>query len=354
MPAVSRSTRTLLFLVLLCGGLYFAKGFLVPIVFAALLAILVMPVNNWLEQKGLSKALSAVLCVLMLLTIVSGVVALLWWQLAGLAQDADQVAGQLNKVPARLQEYIHQKIGIPVAKQQQMIKEQGAGISSGAGGKIAGAAGSVVSMLGTSLLVTVYIFLFVYYRLHLEAFVLRLVAVDEKERTKTIISSSGDVARQYISGLGIMVGLLWVLYGIGFSIIGVKHALFFAVLCGLLEIMPYVGNLSGTLLTAAMAFTQGGSSMALWVLLVYGIIQFTQTYLIEPLVVGARVSINPLCTIVIIVLGEAIWGVAGMILAIPILGIVKIVCDNIPRLQPFGFLIGEVKERRRRVAAIKE
>jgi predicted PurR-regulated permease PerM len=83
--------------------------------------------------------------------------------------------------------------------------------------------------------------------------------------------------------------------------------------------------------------------MALWVLAVYAIIQFTQTYLLEPLVVGARVSINPLCTIVIIVAGEMLWGIPGMILAIPMLGIIKIICDSIPELQPYGFLIGEVK-----------
>lgn len=93
------------------------------------------------------------------------------------------------------------------------------------------------------------------------------------------------------------------MYGVDFSIIGIKQALFFAILCGLLEIVPYVGNLTGSLITSVMAFTQGGSSMALWVLAVYGIVQFTQTYFLEPLIVGAKVSINPLCTIMVIIAG---------------------------------------------------
>ena len=61
---------------------------------------------------------------------------------------------------------------------------------------------------------------------------------------------------------------------------------------------------------------------------------------------GEQVDINPLFTIMVIVLGEMIWGVAGMILAIPLLGMVKIICDHYPALQPYGFLIGTENPRK--------
>ncbi len=337
--------RTMVFLFLLCCGLYFAKSFLVPIVFGSLLAMLLVPLSAWMERKGVNKALAAILCVLLLIAVVSGLIALLSWQVAGIAKDADQISEQLNKLPGKIQEYIHSTFGVSTEAQQKMMKEQSSGMSSKAGAKIAGVAGSVLSLLGTSLVVTIYIFLFIYYRNHLEDFVLKLAPTDNREQAKKIMTSSSKVAQQYIRGLGMMIATLWVMYGIGFSIIGVRHALFFAVLCGLLEIVPFVGNLTGTLITALMAFNQGDGRMVLWVLVVYAIVQFTQTYLLEPLIVGARVSINPLCTIIVIIVGEMIWGIPGMILAIPMLAIVKIICDNIPALKPFGFLIGEVKER---------
>ena len=74
---------------------------------------------------------------------------------------------------------------------------------------------------------------------------------------------------------------------------------------------------------------------------------FLQTYLLEPLVVGAEVNINPLFTIISLVLGDLIWGIPGMILAIPLLGIVKIVCDHIEPLKPYGFLIGHDRKKKK-------
>ncbi len=340
---ITKATRVLLFFFLFFGGLYFGRDFLVPIIFAALLAMLLTPICMWLERRGLYRGLATTACVLLLIGVVIGIVALLSWQLAGISGDADQVIGQLNKIPGKLQEYIHTTVGIPVEQQRKMVNPDD--ITSQAGAKLAALANSAMAAVGTALLVLIYIFLFIYYRDHLRNFVLKFVPADDMERARRVMLSCSSVAQQYISGLGMMIGVLWIMYGIGFSIVGVKHALFFALLCGLLEMMPYVGNLTGTLLTAVMAFTQGGSNMALWVIAVYAVVQFTQTYLLEPLIVGARVSINPLCTIMVVILGEMVWGIPGMILAIPLLGIIKIICDNITWLQPFGYLIGEVRQR---------
>ncbi len=347
MDVITKFTKIMMFLLLLCGGLYITKGFLVPITFGALLAMLFVPLCTWLEKRGVGKALSAVLCVLAFVALASGIIALLSWQLSGLAHDADQITKQLSSIPDRVQEFIHHTVGMTVEQQEQMMKQQD--LSSKAGAKLGILANSAASLLATFFLVIVYIFLFIYYRGHLENFILKLVSEEDRERTEKIIMSSGKVAQQYISGLGMMIGVLWIMYGLGFSIIGVRHALFFAILCGLLEMMPYVGNLIGTTITALMAYSQGGSSMALWIIGVYLAVQFTQTYVLEPLIVGARVSINPLCTIIVIILGEMLWGIPGMILAIPILGIVKIICDNVTWLQPLGFLIGEVKQKEQKV-----
>ncbi len=65
--------------------------------------------------------------------------------------------------------------------------------------------------------------------------------------------------------------------------------------------------------------------MIMGILITYALVQFIQSYIIEPLVVGSEVNINPLFTIIAIVLGEAVWGVPGLILAIPLLGIFKII-----------------------------
>jgi predicted PurR-regulated permease PerM len=141
--------------------------------------------------------------------------------------------------------------------------------------------------------------------------------------------------------------MLWVMYGIGFSIAGVNNALFFAVLCGVLELVPFVGNITGTSITVLMALAQSSDiKVVVGVIITYALVQLIQTYILEPLVVGDRLNLNPLFTILIIVVGEAVWGIAGMILAVPLLGIFKIICDNCEPLKDYGFLIGPPKEKK--------
>jgi predicted PurR-regulated permease PerM len=196
-------------------------------------------------------------------------------------------------------------------------------------------------------------FLFLYYRSHIKNFILKLTDRADKELADEIVDKSGQVAQKYLSGLGAMIFILWIMYGIGFSIIGVENAIFFAVLCGILEIVPFVGNLTGTSLTVLSVVVQGGDTrMIIWVLVTYFVVQFIQTYILEPLVVGEQVSINPLFTIMSIVVGEMVWGISGMILAIPLIGIFKIVCDHVPALQPYGFLIGPAVKKERRKSLI--
>ena len=101
-----------------------------------------------------------------------------------------------------------------------------------------------------------------------------------------------------------MIVLLWVMYGVGFSLVGVKNAVFFGVICGLMEIVPFIGNITGTAITVISSMSQGAdTNMVIGIIVTYGIIQFLQTYIVEPLVVGAEVKINPLFIIIGIVIG---------------------------------------------------
>jgi predicted PurR-regulated permease PerM len=112
-----------------------------------------------------------------------------------------------------------------------------------------------------------------------------------------------------------------------------------------LEIIPFVGNITGTTLTVLVTTLNGGdSTKIIGIIITYGIVQFIQGWFLEPLILGAQVKINPLFTIIALILGELLWGISGVILAIPITAIFKIICDNVEPLKPYGFLIGEINE----------
>lgn len=342
---LSKTIQVLFFFFLVFAALHFAKPFLVPFTIAGILSMLFLPLSNRLEGKGVSRGLSIVVCILILVAIIAGIISLVSWQIADMAQDASKMQQHITQSLDKLKQYISNTVGIPPEKQQQMIQQQQQSGGGGASKMVTGIMSGLSGVLVDTVLMLVYIFLLMFFRTHIKKFILMLVPKEEKNNTIKIIGNTTKVARQYVTGLGMMIVILWIMYGIGFSIVGVKNAIFFAILCGILEIVPFVGNIAGTSLTLLMALSQGaGSGMVIGILVTYALVQFIQTYILEPLVVGSEVNINPLFTIVVIVVGELVWGIPGMILAIPLLGIVKVVCDNVETLKPYGFLIGEEKK----------
>ncbi len=338
---LSRAVFYLLFLFLLFAGLYYAKSFLIPIAFASLLSMLLLLIAEWLGKKSIGKVMSIVLAILVLLAFFTGIIWLISWQLSDIMRDSESINQNLTKKIAEFRSYISSSLGITQAKQDEMIdKQQSEG--SGMASKIMSGLGGFMTDF---LLVLIYIFLFMYFRTHLKKFILQLIPETDSAKAKVVMFKCQTIARKYITGLAMMIVCLWVMYGIGFSIAGVKSPILFAVLCGVLEIIPFVGNLAGTAITILMTIAQGGgTNVMIGILITYALVQFIQSYIIEPLVVGAEVNINPLITIMGIVLGELVWGIPGMILAVPFLGIFKIICDHIEGLRPYGFLLGQEKK----------
>jgi predicted PurR-regulated permease PerM len=309
--------------------------------------MLFLPISSRLERNGFKRGLSVGACILIFICFIAGIIALISWQISDLASDFTGMEQKVTQSIDKFKQTLSNTFGISPEKQQEMMKKQQQSGGGGMSSIVTGIMSSIMSMLVDTILVLVYIFLLMFYRRHIKQFILKLVPQEDKAKTTKIIYSSTNVAQHYLGGLAMMIVLLWIMYGIGFSIAGVKNAFFFAILCGLLEIIPFIGNLAGTALTLLMALTQGGgSNIIIGILITYALVQFIQSYIIEPLVVGAEVNINPLFTIIAIVLGETVWGVPGMILAIPLLGIFKIICDNVESLKPYGFLIGEEKKKK--------
>jgi predicted PurR-regulated permease PerM len=344
MPKLSAAVNVLFLFVLSIAGLYFASPFLVPLTLAAVLSMVFIRLSNYFESKGIGRAYASFYCILIFVLIAGLIIAILSIQLGNLAENLQGMEKRLTQMLESLKEWINQTLGIKKAAQQKMIDESTSGKSSGL--MLSFAAG-LLGIMANTILVLVYMYLFLCLRGHIKKFILKLVPKKENADTTEIIHKAGKVSQKYLSGLAAMIVVLWIMYGIGFSIVGVESALFFAVLCGLLEIIPFVGNLTGTTLTVLAVMAQGGNSkMIIGVLITYFLVQFIQTYILEPLIVGEQVNINPLFTIMAIVLGEAVWGIAGMILAVPLLGMLKIVCDSYPDLQPYGFLIGSENPRK--------
>jgi predicted PurR-regulated permease PerM len=316
-----------------------------PLAMAGVLALVFMPCCVWLEKQGMKKIFASVICGLIFIFLMSCVIAFLIWHVKSIAGNLSELGQNLSSLAGRGQQLIHDKLGLTASKQGGLLNSpQPAGEGSDMAKTVATIMSVLINIAINLILIVVYMVMLLCQRHRFKEFVLSLVPADTQSQTKMILIRSVRVVQHYLFGLGVVIACLWVMYSIGFSIVGIKNAIFFAILCGLLEIVPFVGNLTGSTLTSLMALSQGGGfSMVLGVLGTYALIQFIQFYIISPLVMRAQVNVNPLFTIFILIAGELLWGIPGMILAIPFLGIAKILFDNIKPLQPLGDLIGREK-----------
>ncbi len=321
--------------------LYFAAPFLIPIVLAALLAMLLVTTAERLEKVGIGRAVASFIPILLFVCTIVLLGLILSWQINRLAEDFLETKAEIITKIDAIRGWINETLGIDPDVQEKMLQEQEKEASTWASTLFFNVIDTVSSVVINAILVVIYTYLLIFYRSHLKKFILNIVPNDEKQHAHTIIHKSVTVSGRYLIGLFNMVGVLWIMYSVGFTLVGLKGAIFFAIICGLLEIVPFFGNFVGNLIAIFSVLAQGGDGrMVLGVIAVYLTVQFLQTYILEPLVVGQQVNINPLFTIMALVAGELLWGIAGMALAIPVIGIVKIICDHVPPLKPYGVLLG--------------
>lgn len=337
--SLSSVIKKLFVLFLVVSGLFFAQEFLIPLCIGGVLATLFLPFCHWMEKKKLSKGIAVFICFLSLLLSIFILISLLGYKISELISDIATLKIKCIEAGTHIQKYIFNHLNISIDEQFKILKNEQPSYANMMQFMIS----SVTSFLSNFILLLVYFVFILYYRNHIKNFLIQLTAKSQQEEMQEIIQKVTSVSQQYLLGLSKMIFLLWIMYGIGFSVIGVKNAVFFSILCGLLEIVPFVGNITGTILTVLVSTMHGASlEVIIGILVVYGTIQLIQGWILEPLILGPQVKINSLFTIIALVLGDLLWGIPGIILAIPLTAMFKIVCDHIEPLKPFGFLIGEI------------
>jgi predicted PurR-regulated permease PerM len=332
--------KKLLTFVLIVGILIIAKAFLIPLSFSGIVAMLFLPMCNWLMRKRVPKGLAVFICVVALVLIIATFATLVGFKIAEILNDVALVKEKLLASFVEMQLYIFKHLGISISQQSQILQQEQPAIAT----IVQAVFSSVSGLFANVSLVLIYFMFLLFYKGHIKQFVIMLVGESKQSATTELLQSITNVSQQYIVGLCKMIMCLWILYGIGFSVLGVKNAIFFAILYGVLEVVPYVGNLTGSLLTLIVAAIHGASATVLvGIAAVYGSIQLFQGWVLEPLMLGAQVKINALFTIIALVIGELLWGIAGIVLAIPLTAMFKIICDHITVLKPFAFLMGDTK-----------
>jgi len=337
-PTLGRATQVLVFAFGLVAGLHYARPFLIPFTFGIILAMLVLPVCKKLEGWGWKRGWAVLVCVLLIIAIGAAMVAVLAAPIANFNQDLPQLQASFQQKYAEVQRLLVEKFNIPVQKQQEAIK-QGASALKSAGKYVAGFVAGFFGFVAETLLVLVYVAFFLSGREKYENFVVQLNGGDNTGELRQMLGQISHVSSQYLVGRLLSILILAVLYTVGLSLVGLKYAVLMGSIAALLTIVPFVGTTLGGLFPLGAALFSGSGSPAAAVVVIVAV-QLLDEYLLEPFIVGGKVNISPLAMVVGVVVGGLIWGVAGMILFIPLIGMAKIVFDHVPALHPYGYLIG--------------
>jgi len=332
----------LLFLFLFFGGLYIVREILIPISFGALFALLLLPVTRKLESWKIPKGLSVFFSILIFLILVAGIIFLLSSQIAGFAKDLPQIRTNIQLKIGEVQQFIHEHTGVAPERQETIFQEKVSTFLQTSGMYLQRLFVTTTGTIATVGIIIIYVFFFLFYRQRFFNFILKITPKEHEEKTRNMLAQISNVTQSYLTGVFTVVAILSVMNVTGLLIVGVKHAVFFGVLAGMLNVIPYVGTfVGGSIPTIYALVTHDSFGFALATASVFIIAQSIEGNFLTPTIVGSKVKVNPLATILALLTGGAIWGIAGMVLFIPFLGVTKIIFDNVETLKPYGYLIGE-------------
>ncbi len=328
--------------------LYFGQGFLLPLVAAALLAMVLNPLHEKFLGWGWPNGLAIAGSVGVLLLFFAGLFAAIGQQAASFADNWPETKERISTQVASLREaYKLESIlpKVPVIEESKKSSTSAPSETSSmpvSGGGIMGFISGTFGILGDFFLMLIYVILLLSQKDRLREFVLRVAPDEKRGLTHQTLNESRDIVQNYLRGYMILIGILSTLYSIGFLISGLDYAVLVAVLAATLSLIPYLGNIIGGLFALALAYSSGGDISAVYgVLITMGLAQLLENYVITPMVIGDEVDLNPLVTIICVVGMSILWGPVGAIVAIPIFAILRIVCSHVDGLRDYAYLLGQ-------------
>ncbi len=328
-----------------------AKQILIPISLSFLFATLIYPLT-WLLQEKLKfpRTIAVLVGVLTFVAVIFVFFNLLINQISNLAQDFPQLKEKALANLEYLRLFVQENFGVDSESQHSWMRERIKGLFESGSSLLENMINATAGTLFQLLLVPVLMYYMLTFREQFRKFVIIVSPKKKREDTEKIMKDISTIIQRYISGVFTVVIILGFLNSIGLYIIGLKYAVIFGVLSALFNLIPYFGTWIGAFFPITFALLTGDSpSLAISVFLFYAIIQFTENNILTPNITGGYVRLNPLITILSIIVGGMVWGITGMLIVIPFMATLKILFEQVDDLKPLAYLIGNERKKKWKV-----
>jgi putative permease len=343
-------TRLAMVLVSLIALFYIAvlgKSILAPLIFALLFAVLLLPLANFFEHKlRFPRSIAALVSVVMLVVALAAVLYVVGEQITNLADDWPQFKQQVLSSVNDLQVWISHKFHIRIKQQMTYVNNATSKLLESGGSVL----GDVFVSFSSFVLFLVFILIDTFFLLYYRRLIIRfLVAVFPDNNSVVvydIIAQIQSRIRQYILGLLLEMVIVATASCLALWILGVNYAILLGLLIGLFNLVPYIGIASALVLSTLVTFATAGTAKLLLVIGTILGIHLVDSNILLPVIVGSKVRINALITVLGVIIGGSIWGITGTFLAIPVIAITKIIFDRVETLKPWGLLLGDERDEK--------
>ncbi|MBI2057922.1 MAG: AI-2E family transporter [Candidatus Yanofskybacteria bacterium] len=310
--------------------LYLLRDIIVVLLFAIIIASGVTPFANWLDQKKFPRMLGVLLLYLSLFVLVIFLLSLV----------VPFVAGETNQLIKDLPNFID-KVSVSLEKAQQEGSSRYVDFfnemlnlldtfSSYLQASSRSAFGFVVSIFGgifSFVAIVVISFYLSVMRGGIESFIRSVVPREYEISVLNVWRRSEKKVGRWIQGQLLLALIVGLTVYVVLSILGIKFALLLGILAMVLELVPNVGPVLAAVPAVILAFTQS-TTLGLWVIAVYLIIQQLENHILVPIVLGRTVGLNPVVVILALLIGFKLAGILGMILSVPLAAIIVEILDE--------------------------
>ena len=341
-PFYAKVSFILIGLYVFISMLYIAQDIIVPLVFAIIIAILISPVINFFVRIKINRVIAIVITLFLTFVVIVALCVLLFSQMSRFSESLPTLVDRFTEIINQSIVWVSGYFDInPQKIHGWVIKTKGEllNISSVTIGQTLVTVGSGLVVL---LLIPVYVFIILYYQPLLLDFIRKVFSNSNKTQVSEVVTQTKTLIQRYLIGLIIEAIIVAVLDITALLILGIDFAILLGIIGALLNVIPYIGGLVAVALPMMVAIaTKSTAWYALYVLVAYYVIQLIDNNYIVPIIVSSKVKINALFSIIVVFAGNALWGISGMFLSIPLLAIIKLIFDHIEPLKPWGFLLGD-------------
>lgn len=326
--------------------LIIGQDIITPLLFATIIAILLNSLVVFLERYKIPRVVAITISVFFAILFVLGLTYFIAMQIAQFSEALPQLEAKLNGFIAQLSTWLSTEFNVEPAKVTEWKNEIKNTLSSNSGVIIGETLSTVTGFIFVITLLPVYVWLILYYQPLLLEFIRKVFGRTHQEAVGEVLVETRGIMQSYLIGLMIEVAIVSAMNITSLLIIGIEYAFLLGIIGGLFNMIPYIGGLIGVALPVSIALlTEDDPIFAVYVMGSYLIVQFIDNNILVPKIVASKVKINAFISVIVVIIGGALWGIPGMFLSIPVTAIIKVICDRFEPLHPYGYLLGDTMPR---------